>query len=126
MIEISAILASVILVGLSIFQLSLILGAPLGKYAWGGANEVLPTKLRVSSGVAMLLYVVFVVLILSKAEILNLISSTSIVSVGVWVVTVYLFIGTLANLASKSKYERAVMTPTSFVLAILFLFVALS
>ena len=40
---------------LTVFQLLLASGAPLGRLAWGGAHRVLPSRLRVSSAVSALL-----------------------------------------------------------------------
>lgn len=51
--------------------------------------------------------------------------SSDAVEIGIWVVTVYFFVGVLMNAASRSKSERAVMTPTVLLLAVLFLGVAL-
>lgn len=49
MIEIAVVIACLILVGLTAFQIALILGAPLGKYAWGGTHTILPVSLKVAS-----------------------------------------------------------------------------
>ncbi|WP_306047238.1 hypothetical protein [Nioella sp. MMSF_3534] len=40
---------------LTLFQIALAAGAPIGHLAWGGAARVLPTGLRVASGVSVLL-----------------------------------------------------------------------
>ena len=42
---------------LTIFQIALAAGAPIGHLAWGGAARVLPTGLRVASAVSVLLAV---------------------------------------------------------------------
>lgn len=46
---IATLLAVFILSLLSLFQLSLALGAPMGKFAWGGKYKVLPRNLRIGS-----------------------------------------------------------------------------
>lgn len=52
--EIAAVIASVLLATLIIFQLLLAAGLPLGAYAWGGQYDgVLPTSLRWASLVAI-------------------------------------------------------------------------
>ena len=44
---ISALIVLVIFIGLSVFQLLLVLGKPYGKMAYGGTQEaILPTKFR--------------------------------------------------------------------------------
>lgn len=40
--QLSALVASIVLIGLMIFQLLLVLGRPYGQYAWGGQHRVLP------------------------------------------------------------------------------------
>ncbi|TFC80303.1 hypothetical protein E3O45_02495 [Cryobacterium sp. TMS1-20-1] len=44
-----ATLLCIILVFLAIFQLLLIAGLPLGRFAWAGRHEVLPTHLRIGT-----------------------------------------------------------------------------
>lgn len=123
MTEIAAILACIVLAGLALFQLSLIIGLPYGNYAWGGAHKVLPTKLRIGSAVSIVLYILFGLVILGDAELVNVISSSAF---GMWILTAYFFVGVLMNGISRSKKERAVMTPVSLVLALLCLVVALN
>ena len=53
-----AIALSVILLALAIFQLALALGAPLGRFAWGGQHRVLPVRLRIGSAIAIVIYAV--------------------------------------------------------------------
>ena len=51
-----AILFCALLAALTAFQLLLILGAPLGRFAWGGQHEVLPRGLRVGSAFSIVLF----------------------------------------------------------------------
>ena len=125
MIEIAAVSACLILVGLSIFQVLLILGAPLGKFAWGGSYTVLPNKLRIASLMSIILYIIFSLLILSKAGLLNMAISVSIIQVGMWVLTGYFLLGAIMNGVSRSTSERRLMTPVAAMLAVLFLYVTL-
>lgn len=124
MIEAYAIAASLVLLGLSVFQLLLILGVPIGKFAWGGEHAVLPKRLRIASVSSIILYAIFAVFVLSKASVLELIKDNTVESIGMWVFTGYFFLGVLVNAISRSKYERLVMTPVALVLAVLFLLVA--
>lgn len=126
MIDIAAITAVVLLAGLTVFQLALISGAPLGKYAWGGAHTVLPVNLRIGSMVSILLYGLIAAIILSKAEIFTLIDNKEIVDVGAWVIAIYFATGILLNGISKSKRERNLMTPIVLVLTVATTLVALS
>lgn len=125
MIEIFAYIACAVLASLAIFQLALIVGAPLGKYAWGGTHTVLPAKLRISSIASTILYCIFALIILSRTGLVDIVDA-SISHVGIWVLTVYFFIGVVMNGISRSKHERAVMTPVALVLALLCLAIAVS
>jgi len=125
MIEIAAIISCLVLAGLAVFQLALVFGAPIGKYAWGGTHMVLPVNLRIGSIISIVLYGIFAVIILNKAEIITLFSNPAIVSVGIWALAVYCYIGILMNGISRSKPERNLMTPVASILTILTTLIAL-
>ncbi|MNX55830.1 hypothetical protein D3C86_866050 [compost metagenome] len=114
------------LAGLILFQIALIFGAPLGRYAWGGGNKVLPTRLRIASVTSIALYVVFAVFIANKAGLVDFISRRQVLDIGMWVFTVYFFIGIGMNVLSRSKPERYLMTPVAGILAVSFLVVTLA
>lgn len=121
MTQLVAILATLILLGLGVFQFLLILGKPLGEYAWGGQNKVLPTKLRIASATSILLYVIFALVILAWAVVINTSTSRAWLYTGMWILTVYFVAGVLLNLASRSKKERKVMVPITISLTALYL-----
>lgn len=126
MIELSAFLACTLLAALTIFQVLLIFGAPLGHYAWGGNYAVLPTKLRISSVVSIILYAAFAVIILGSAGLLELPVSKSIHDIGIWILAAYFGIGIIMNGISRSKRERLVMTPIAAILTLTCLFIAMN
>lgn len=126
MIAIAAIISCVVLAGLTVFQLALIFGAPMGKYAWGGAHQVLPINLRIGSIVSILLYSIFAAIILDKAELVTLFDNHAMVDIGIWVLAVYFCIGVLMNGVSRSKPERNLMTPLALILAIMTTLIGLS
>lgn len=115
-----------ILGALIIFQIALILGAPIGKYAWGGQHRQLPAKLRIASVTSIALYLLFGLFLASKAGLMSIISSQNIIVIGMWIFTAYFFLGIFVNAISRSKSERAVMTPVAGVLALVFLAVTIS
>lgn len=121
MIQLVAILATLILLGLGVFQLLLILGKPLGEYAWGGQNKVLPTKLRAASATSILLYVIFAWIILAWSGVVTTNASRAWLYTGMWILTIYFATGVLLNLASRSKKERKVMVPITISLTALYL-----
>jgi hypothetical protein len=126
MTELAAVTATVLLFCLSLFQVALIAGVPIGRYAWGGNHRVLPTRLRVASVFSIILYALFSVFILTKAGLFAAPFSESVTSVAMWILTGYFFLGILMNGISRSKPERLLMTPVAALLAALFLLVSLN
>ena len=119
-------LALITLLLLTLFQIALILGAPLGRFAWGGGSKVLPLRLRIASFTSIILYLIFAAFVASKAGMLPVIDNKEVLSTGMWIFTVYFFIGIAMNAISRSKPERNLMTPIAAILAVSFLVVALS
>lgn len=108
------------------FQVALALGAPWGRAAWGGAHEgALPRNLRVASLIAALFWVLLASLIFERAG-HELIPVPFTVGAWVpWALFGLLALGTLMNLASRSRMERLIQTPVAAILALLCLLVAL-
>jgi hypothetical protein len=119
-----AVLGCVLLGALAVFQALLVAGRPLGRFAWGGQHEVLPTGLRVGSAVSIALYAGFAVLMLCAAGALEVLPR-SFVGVAIWVLTAYFALGIGMNAISRSRPERLVMTPVVVVLAVVCLVLAL-
>lgn len=124
--QVSAIFAIIILIGLAIFQLLLIMGRPLGSYAWGGQHKVLPVGYRVGSAVAIVIYAVSIIILLNSVGLISVISNTTISQYGIWVLFAYFLMGIPLNAMSRSKPERNVMTPIVIILASLTLIVAVT
>ncbi|XAS64173.1 hypothetical protein ACOM2C_12975 [Pseudarthrobacter sp. So.54] len=102
---------------LAVFQLLLITGLPLGRFAWGGQNPVLPARLRVGSAVSIVVYAAFALVALERTGLISILPSSSFTVAAMWVIAAYLLLSVLPNLASKSSHERRVMVPVSLVLA---------
>ncbi|WP_391122651.1 hypothetical protein [Psychrobacillus sp. L3] len=124
-IYISSIIVAILLMSIAVFQVLLSLGYPFGEFAMGGHYKVLPKKLRIASvaNALILLFMGFVFLQHTNVLIGVDFLSTNIL---VWVITIFLGVNTIANLISRSKKERFVMTPLSGFTFILCLFIALS
>ena len=118
MIELAAVVVSVLLAGLAVFQVALIAGAPLGRFAWGGQSEVLPTPLRIGSVVSVLSYAVIAWLVWRAVEQPD--------DWWIWAVTAFFGVGIVLNAASRSRPERLVMTPIVLLLAVSCLVIALA
>jgi hypothetical protein len=112
-IQIAAIIVAIISMGIAIFQLFLFLGFPLAEYSWGGKYEgVLPKSLRMMSLPSAILLICFGFVFLIDTKVLS-VGVNLPTSVLVWIITIFLGLNTLGNLASKSKKEKFVMTPLS-------------
>lgn len=108
------------------FQVALAFGAPWGRAAWGGAQEKLPTGLRIASGFATAFWILAVMIVLSRAGFDWSPVPAGITRWATWVLFGMLVLGTLMNLASRSKLERAIQTPVAAALAVLTFLVAQS
>ena len=106
--------AAVLLLVVAAFQLALALGAPWGQAAWGGSSPgVLPTGLRISSALAVPVYLALAAV--AAGRLLH----------GRWArrvllgAAVLIGLGVLANAASPSMTEKLIWTPVTAVLAFL-------
>ena len=123
--SIAAILICVLLGALAVFQLALVCGAPLGRFAWGGADRVLPARKRIGSVVAIVLYAVFAWVFLMKAGLVQMVLPEFVVDVAAWVIAAYFALGIALNAISRSKPERYTATPVAIVLTLLSVIVAI-
>ena len=107
--------ASLLLAGITAFQVSLAAGAPWGRLAWGGSHEgVLPTDLRAASAGAAVVWGAVTVAVATQrprsaraqTRLLRGVSGVSAV-------------GAALNLASPSPAERALWAPVTAALAVL-------
>lgn len=123
--QLAALTACAVLAGLGVFQGALIIGAPLGRMAWGGQHNVLPTRLRIGSAVSLALYALFGYAALARANVVQPLVSDAVTAAVVWVLAVYFAVGVVMNGISRSRPERLIMTPVALVLAALYLVLAL-
>jgi hypothetical protein len=105
--RVAAIVAVFLLAVVEVFQIALALGAPLGRASWGGKHEgVLPTRLRIASGVAVVVYPLIALFVLASAGLVDTSLAEGTRRIGMWVLTVFFALGALANFASRSRIER--------------------
>ncbi|MBM6617800.1 hypothetical protein JR050_08980 [Bacillus sp. RD4P76] len=125
LINISSIIIAVFCVSIAVFQVLLSLGFPYGEFAMGGYYKVLPNKFRIVSVVNALILIFIGFVFLQHTNIINGLDFLS-TNILVWVITIFLGLNTIANLLSRSKKERYIMTPLAGFTFILCLFIALS
>ncbi|MGN7386363.1 hypothetical protein [Sporosarcina sp. SAFN-015] len=122
---ISSIVVAIMFVAIAVFQVLLSLGFPIGEFAMGGYHKVLPIRLRIVSAVNALILLFMGFVFLQHTNVLQgfIFLSTDIL---VWVITIFLCLNTIANLLSRSRKERLVMTPLSCITFLLCLYISLS
>jgi hypothetical protein len=111
-VNILSIVVAIMFVFISIFQVLLFLGYPLGEYAMGGLYRVLPKKLRIVSIINAIILLFMGLVFLQHTNVLNSFNFLP-TNILVWVITIFLGLNTITNLISQSKKERFIMTPLS-------------
>jgi hypothetical protein len=110
---------------ISVIQLLLAIGLPLGKLAYGGKYEKLPPNMRITSIVAIGIFTIASIAMLERAGIIIVFNNPIFTLVFVWIIAIYLAFNTLLNLMSKSKQEKLIMTPLSLISSICCFIVAI-
>jgi hypothetical protein len=125
-VEVAAVAAAIGFLVIAVFQAALALGAPLGRAAWGGATAVLPSRLRISSAVACVIWLIAPVIVLGRAGIEVVAVPRDLLAWGTWALVVLSVLGAVVNFASSSPWERFGWGPLAALLAVLSLVVASS
>ena len=120
----STIVVTILFVSIAFFQVLLSLGFPIGEFALGGYYKVLPKKLRIVSAVNAMVLVFMSFVFLQNTDVFIGLSFLP-TNILVWIMTIFLAINSIANLFSRSKKERFIMTPLSSIAFILCLFIVL-
>ena len=108
-----------------ILSVLIICGLPLGELTMGGQYKVFPKKLRLVLVTQLILQIFFVIVILQMGGFFTLWFSKKVTKIICIVMAVYLSLNTVMNFVSKSKKEKCIMTPLSFVAAVCFWITAL-
>ncbi|GIG37522.1 hypothetical protein Cpa01nite_29030 [Cellulomonas pakistanensis] len=111
-------LVVVVLGALGVLQVLVALGAPLGRFVWGGGHDVLPARLRVGSAVSVALYAGMAVVVLDRSGLVTVLPD-GFARAATWVLVGYFAVGVLLNAVSRSRAEARTMAPTCLVLALL-------
>lgn len=118
------VVAAVGLLAIAAFQAALALGAPLGRAAWGGTRSHLPPGLRVASGIAVVFWSLAAAIVLARSGVDVTFVPDVVARWGIWVLVVVLAVGTAANAASSSPWERFLWAPLALALGVLCFIVA--
>ena len=110
-------IVAAILLGLSFFQLMLLLGAPMGAAAFGGQYDVLPANLRALCVSTIVVYFITSYAIRSRAGLTKTPSNDQLIVFGTWLATAIFLFSALANAISFSIYENFIMAPLALILS---------
>jgi hypothetical protein len=120
-----AFVACVLILGLAGLQVALLAGVPLGRFAWGGRDDVLPNEKRPNAIVAIVLYVFFALIILQGVAVVEPFSLL-VGQIAIWLLTAYFFVAFVLAAMSTSRHEQILMCSVNVVLAALTLIVAIA
>jgi hypothetical protein len=122
-----AVTAAALLIGVAVFQAAVALGAPLGDYVWGGFTQgELSPIFRIASAFAAvsLLWMALVVLARAGMAVPITPAPTHRLKALTWVISGFMVLNTVGNLASQSSSEQLLMAPITALLAVLTALVA--
>ncbi|HEV7951401.1 MAG TPA: hypothetical protein VGP24_16690 [Glaciihabitans sp.] len=120
-----ALIACALLVGLASFHALLLSGKPWGRFVFGGDHDLLPDRLRQGSGLAIAIYLLFVLITLQGVGLISPFSEL-VGIIAMWVIPVAFFANFVMNARSRSRSEQLVSGPINLVLAALTLIVAIT
>ena len=95
-------------------------GFPLGEFTMGGQHKILPKKFRVMAVISVAIQIFAMIIILQAGGFISLWLSFKVTKYICFFFAVYLSLNTIMNMISKSRKEKYVMTPVSFIAGICF------
>jgi hypothetical protein len=101
-------------------------GLPYGEYAMGGKHRILPKKERIICLISVMVQIFAILILLQAGRVIRIGFSEKTTIILCYFFAVYLSLNVLMNLLSKSKKERLIMTPVSFIIAVCFWITAIS
>lgn len=120
-----AIIGSIAFCFAIILYILIALGLPYGEFAMGGKYKIVPKEKRFIFGISVLIQIVAIVVVLQTAGAIPLLFSQSITTGMCFFFAAFLSLNVIANAISKSKKEKYVITPISFITAICFWIIAI-
>jgi hypothetical protein len=123
----AALVQVVIVLGVVVFQVALVAGAPWGEYTMGGRNiGRLPNSLRVGAAVSAVIMLAQAGHYLAQAGVLPRLVDPSWNTVVNWVWFGFTIAGVIVNAISRSKKERNTWVPVLLASSVCTLLVALN
>ena len=115
-----SILGAVLFGVIAIMTVLVACGLPLGEFTMGGQHKILPKKLRIVAVISVAIQIFAMIIILQAGGFISLWLSFKVTKYICFFFAVYLSLNTIMNMISKSRKEKYVMTPLSFIAGICF------
>ena len=115
-----SILGAVLFGAIAIMTVLVACGFPLGEFTMGGQHKILPKKFRVVAVISVVIQIFAIIIILQAGGFIPLWLSFKVTKYICFFFAVYLSLNTIMNMISKSRKEKYVMTPLSFIAGICF------
>ncbi|MGG5461246.1 hypothetical protein [Clostridium sp. B9] len=119
-----AILGAILFLVIVMLSILVALGLPLGEFTMGGQHRILPKKYRIMAIISVAIQLFAIMIILQAGGLIPLWFSVKVTKYICLFFAAYLCLNTIMNFVSRSKKEKYVMTPISFVTAACFLITA--
>ena len=115
-----SILGAVLFGVIAIMTVLVACGLPLGEFTMGGQHKILPKKFRVMAVISVGIQIFAMIIILQAGGFISLWLSFKVTKYICFFFAVYLSLNTIMNMISKSRKEKYVVTPLSFIAGICF------
>jgi hypothetical protein len=110
----------------ALFQLALLLGAPMGEYAFGGTHKgKLPTGFRIASLVSIAVYLGIAGHVAAQLGMVQKLLPAGFNAVANWAIVGLMLVSLVMNAISRSKKERDLWVPVALLLVASSVIVAL-
>ncbi len=101
----------------ALFQLALVLGAPMGEYAFGGTHKgKLPTGFRIASLVSIGVYLGIAGHVAAQLGLVQKLLPAGLNAVANWAIVGLMLVSLVMNGISRSKKERDLWVPVALLL----------
>ena len=115
-----SILGAVLFGVIAIMTVLVACGLPMGEFTMGGQHKILPKKFRVMAVISVAIQIFAMIIILQAGGFIPLWLPFKVTKYICFFFAVYLSLNTIMNMISKSRKEKYVMTPLSFIAGICF------
>lgn len=112
--NIYALTCGIINIGMGLFHIALIMGAPLGEFVYGGYYTVLPEEMHLTSIIVIIIFWIMALIYLQAGGYINFRIKNGIVIVIISISTILYLFTIFSNIMfSESIKEKALMVPLS-------------